>query len=128
MHDGVDDQFDFRVWSTAPTVELCIFVGIILVVWGFLSAGDRQTVLVGGGIALICVASLELVVREHLAGYRSHTTLLAVACAVPVMAVLYFAQAPAWTVAAAGAIVGGLAWTLLRRTFIRRADGLGFRA
>jgi hypothetical protein len=116
-------------WGTFPLVELCIFVGIVLGVWGlFFSSGEQADWLVGGGVGLICLASLELVVREHLAGFRSHTTLLSVACAVPVMAVLYLVKAPVWTVAASAAIVGGLAWTLLRRVFVRRADGLGFRA
>jgi len=115
-------------WGSFPLVELCIFAGIVLVVWGFLSHGDRAEVLVGGGVALICLASLELVIREHLAGFRSHTTLLAVACAVPAMGLLYVLKAPSWTVAAAAAVVGGIAWTLLRRVFVRRSDGLGFRA
>jgi hypothetical protein len=115
-------------WGSFPLVELCIFAGIVLVVWGFLSDGRQSTVLIAGGVAFICIASLELTIREHLAGFRSHTTLLAVACAVAAMAPLFFAQVARGIVAAVGVVIGVLAYGILRRIFIRRAGGLGFRA
>lgn len=111
-----------------PLVELCIFVGIVLVVWGFLEHSDRRAVLVSGGVGLICLASLELTIREHLAGYRSHTTLLAGTAAVFVMAPLWFAGVTRVAVVVAGVLVGGIVFTALRRVFVRKAGGLGFRA
>lgn len=122
------DEAPEAPWGTFPLVEIFIFVGIVLVVWGFIADGSQSEALIAGGVALICVASLELTIREHLAGFRSHTTLLSVACAILVMAPLYFAGAARGLIAAAGAIVGVLAYGILRRVFVRRAGGLGFRA
>lgn len=115
-------------WGRFPLVELVILAGILLVVAGFLTAGARQGVLISGGVALICLASLELTIREHLAGYRSHTTLLAAVAAVAVMAPLYFAGTSRLVVLAGGVVAGGVAFGVLRRAFQRRSGGLGFRA
>ena len=43
------------------------------------------------GVVLGCLAGLELSLREHFAGYRSHTTLLAGTAFVLTVAVLYYA-------------------------------------
>src|SRR4051812_27604746 len=64
-------------WSPFPLVELCILLGIILVVWGVVGGGDRRGALLGCGFALVSLAGLELAIREHFAGFRSHSTLLA---------------------------------------------------
>lgn len=122
------DEAPEAPWGSFPLVELCIFAGIVLVVWGFLADGSQSEVLIVGGVALICVASLELTIREHLAGFRSHTTLLSVMCAVAVMAPLFFAQVARGIMVAAGVVAGALAYGILRRIFVRRAGGLGFRA
>jgi hypothetical protein len=115
-------------WGSFPLVEICIFVGIVLIVWAVLSGGDRREVLLSGGIALICLASLELTIREHFAGFRSHTTLLAAFTAVVVGTPLWFAGVDKVAVVAVAAVAGGLAFTGLRRVFVRKAGGLGFRA
>ena len=122
------DEAPEAPWGTFPLVEIFIFVGIVLVVWGFIADGAQSEPLIAGGVALICIASLELTIREHLAGFRSHTTLLSVVCAVATMAPLYFAGVARGLIAAAGVVVGVLAYGLLRRVFVRRAGGLGFRA
>ena len=115
-------------WGDFPLGEMCIFAGIVLIVWGALSSGAQQGVLISGGVVLVCLAALELVIREHLAGFRSHTTLLAGTVAVAVMAPLYFAGAVRGVVIVAGALAGALAFGVLRKVFMRRAHGLGFRA
>jgi hypothetical protein len=115
-------------WGTFPLVEIFIFVGIVLVVWGFIANDGSSAPLIAGGVGLICVASLELTVREHLAGFRSHTTLLAAVCGVLVMAPLFFAGLARTIVAAGGVVAAVLAYGILRRVFVRRAGGLGFRA
>ena len=43
------------------------------------------------------------------------------------MGVLFFTQAPRWTMLAAGAIVFVTAYYLLRELFKRRSGGFGFR-
>ena len=64
-------------WSPFPLVELCILAGLVLFVAGVLTHGSRGRLLLGFGLTLVSIASLELSIREHFAGYRSHTTLLA---------------------------------------------------
>src|SRR4051812_7901063 len=76
------DEAPKAPWSPFPLVELCILLGMVLVVWGVVGGGDRRGTLLGCGFALVCLASLELSIREHFAGFRSHTLLLAGAAAI----------------------------------------------
>ena len=58
--------------------ELIIFIGIVVIVWGFLSGGeDGAGERVAAGLLIASLGGGELALREHLAGYRSHSTLLA---------------------------------------------------
>jgi hypothetical protein len=116
-------------WSPFPLVELCILAGIVLAVAGLLTHGSRGRLLLGFGLSLVSIASLELSIREHFAGYRSHTTLLAGACAVALDAGLYFLTklAPELLLAL-GVAVFAVAFRTLRQAFSRRTGGMGFRA
>ena len=96
---------------------------------GALGSGGRRGVLLGLGFALVGLASLEVALREHLAGYRSHSALLAFAGALAVIvpiALLTGMRAPL-----AGALVAAVfavALPALRALFRRRSGGFGFRA
>lgn len=80
------------------------------------------------GIALAALGGLEVAVREHFAGYRSHTTLLAGAVFVLVVAVLlYFANLILAFALAAGAVAFAAAFLVFRRAFQRASGGLSFR-
>ncbi len=57
-----------------------------MLVVGFFVGDGRGAVLIATGLALGSLAGLELSIREHFAGYRSHTTLLAGAAAVATLA------------------------------------------
>src|SRR3954449_8487375 len=70
------DEAPKAPWSPFPLVELCILVGLALMVTGFVSGGNRGGLFVVCGVGLVGVASLELAIREHFAGYRSHSSLL----------------------------------------------------
>ena len=48
-----------------------------MLVVGFVIGGDRGTLAIGTGLVLASLAGLELSIREHFAGYRSHSLLLA---------------------------------------------------
>ena len=111
-----------------PLVELAIFAGLVLVVLGFVLGGDSGVVLVFGGVALVAIASLELTIREHFSGYRSHSALLAAVVAVGLMAGLAFTGLPQVVVVLIGVLAGGLAFFGLRRTFQAKAGGLSWRA
>ena len=67
--------------------------------------------------------------REHLAGYRSHTTLLAGTLFVLVTGGLFYLAGLVLAVClAAGAAAFVAAFLLLRRAFRRASGGLSFRA
>ena len=64
----------------------------MLFVAGFSSStATRGTALLVTGLALGSLAGLELSIREHFAGYRSHTLLLAGAAGVATLALLFYA-------------------------------------
>ena len=116
-------------WGRFPLVELVILVGLVLLVVGFVMGDAKGAVLIACGLALASLAGLELAIREHLAGYRSHTTVLAGALTVVALAIGFFAL-PAKLFGfnvVIGAIVFGISAYALRELFKRRSGGLGFR-
>ena len=119
---GIEDR-PKPPWHPVPLVELCVLVGIVLLVLGALDLGsDRGKLMLVLGMALGSLGGLDTALREHLAGYRSHTTVLASLPAVTTAALLYFARVP-WPVLviASAAVLGGVFW-LMRRVFMRRAS------
>jgi hypothetical protein len=72
-------------WAPFPLVELAVLVALVLLIAGFAVRGHRGTLMIGAGLVLGTLAGLELSIREHFAGYRSHTALLAGAVAVAVV-------------------------------------------
>jgi hypothetical protein len=119
-------------WSPFPLVELCVLIAIVLVVLGFITDGPRRGALLAGGIALASLAGLEISIREHFAGFRSHTTLLAASCAVGSMILISVIAGKAGIAVLAlvvgiGVLVFVLAFYGLRQAFVRRSGGLGFR-
>src|SRR5918999_5050906 len=84
-------------WGSFPLSELVGLVGIVLAVSGFVVQGDRGGLMVIFGIGLASLAAVEVAAREHFAGYRSHTTLLAGAAGIVVMTAFAFATGPSPT-------------------------------
>ncbi len=60
-------------WGSFPLAELTVLGGIIMLVVGVVS---KSPTAIGVGVVLAGLGGLEVSLREHLAGYRSHTTLL----------------------------------------------------
>ncbi|MDX6581603.1 MAG: hypothetical protein QOI10_787 [Solirubrobacterales bacterium] len=95
-----------------------------MLVAAFVVSGPRGTVLLATGLALGSLAGLELSIREHFAGYRSHTVLLAGVAAVGTLALLYFAfpdLLPQAGRIAVAALVGVVVAMLLARAFRARS-------
>jgi hypothetical protein len=116
-------------WSPFPLSELVVLIALVLIVAGFFTDGPRRMALLGCGFVLVTLAGLELALREHFAGYRSHSTLLAGAAAIAVDAPLYLlTDVPQVVLPALGAGVFALVFVLARNAFRRRSGGLGFRA
>jgi hypothetical protein len=112
-------------WGSAPLAELAILAGIICLATGVL--GSHET-LIGVGIGLAGVGGMEVAIREHFAGYRSHTTLLAGFVFVVVVGVLFYAAGMVLAYALPiGAVCFAAAFYLARRAFQRASGGLSFR-
>jgi hypothetical protein len=105
-----------------------VLVALVMLVAGFVVSGTQGTVMLGTGLVLGSLAGLELSVREHFAGYRSHTLLLAGAAAVAVLAALFFGELlpPLGRIVVAAAIFGLAVWWLTG-AFRRRSGGHAFR-
>jgi hypothetical protein len=112
-------------WGSFPLVELSALIGLILLVLGFLVVkGTQGGVMIGVGVVLGAMAGLELSIREHFAGFRSHTLLLAGFAAAIVLAALFY-LAPAELPVAVRLVAGGLVFAGAARAlsllFERRA-------
>ena len=110
-------------WGRFPLVEIVILCGIVALIAGLVTGGPRGRTLLLVGLTLGALGGLELSIREHFAGYRSHTTLLAGAAAIAVLAVLAFGAPSLWfpiALAIAVAVFAGLA-VALTRAFQRRS-------
>jgi uncharacterized membrane protein HdeD (DUF308 family) len=108
-------------WGSFPLAELTILAGIVMLAVG---AFSRSPTSLAVGVVLAALGGLEVAVREHFAGYRSHTTLLAGALFVLVAGALFYL---------AGLVLAGLVtfvadFVALRRAFQKASGGLSFKA
>jgi hypothetical protein len=115
-------------WGSFPLSEITVLIGILLLIAGFFVAPPQGFVMIAVGLVLGSLAGLELSIREHFAGFRSHTLLLAAAVGVPVFGVLFLlTSTPTLICVALGAAAfGGSAW-LFAQAFRRRSGGALFR-
>lgn len=112
-------------WGSFPLAELTVLIGIAMLVFGLVSGNLTA---LGVGLALGALGGLEVSVREHFAGYRSHTTLLAGAVFVLVVGGLFYLSGLILAIClAAGAAAFLAAFFALRHAFRRASGGLSFR-
>jgi hypothetical protein len=115
-------------WHPFPLVELSVLVGLVLCVLGLLNLdSQRGRIMLGFGLLLGSLGGADTALREHFAGYRSHTTVLAGLPAVAVSALLFFVEAPWPVVSGSTILVFAGAFMALRNAFRRRSGGLTFR-
>jgi len=116
-------------WGRFPLVELCVLLGLGLLIAGFIVQGARGATMIAAGVALASLAGLEVSIREHWAGYRSHSTVLAGVVTVLALAAGYFLLPAGLLVVnlLIGAVVFGICFYALREVFKRRSGGFGFR-
>ncbi len=113
-------------WGSFPLAELIILAGIVMLAVGLI--GQIPTA-IGVGVVLGGLGGLEVSVREHFAGYRSHTTLLAGTVFVLVVGGLFYLVGLILAIClAVGAVAFLAAFLALRRAFQRASGGLSFRA
>jgi lysylphosphatidylglycerol synthetase-like protein (DUF2156 family) len=112
-------------WGSFPLAELTILAGIVALVLGLFGGGPTA---IGIGVALAGLGGMEVAIREHMAGFRSHTTLLAGAVFVLVVALLFYVAGQVLALAlAVGTVAFLAAFLLLRRAFQRASGGLTFK-
>ena len=112
-------------WGNFPLAELVIFGGIVALAIGVF--GGHPTA-IGVGVAMAGLGGLEVSAREHFAGYRSHTTLLAGTVFVLTVGGLYYLANQILAVAlGVGAVAFVIVFFLARRAFQRASGGLSFR-
>ena len=109
-------------WHPFPLVEITILVGLVLIVVGFLAKDStRGRTLLAFGLTLGALGGLDTAVREHFAGYRSHTFVLAGFPAVALAVILAVAGLPPYIPPAVAVIVFVAASLALRRVWHRKA-------
>jgi uncharacterized integral membrane protein len=108
-----------------PLAELVILAGIVSLAIGVF--GNHPTA-IGVGVALAGLGGMEVAIREHFAGYRSHTTLLAGAAFVLTTGLVFYVGNTILAVAlACGAVAFAIVFFLARRAFQRASGGLSYR-
>ena len=103
------------IWAPFPLTEIGMAVGIVIFLIGF--AGAPALLLAGVGVLVIVVS--ELCLREHFAGFRSHSILLALLPVTVIHLAVVLLVSEDWrgppALAVDLAIAGGLAWWLQQR-------------
>jgi lysylphosphatidylglycerol synthetase-like protein (DUF2156 family) len=112
-------------WGSFPLAELTVLGGIVMLVIG--AVAGNVTAL-GVGVVLGALGGLEVSVREHLAGYRSHTTLLAGMVFVLLTGGLFYLGGQILAICLAfGAAGFVISFVVLRRAFRRASGGYSFK-
>ena len=88
----IEEERPEAPWAPFPLVELLVLAGLAMIVVAFFTDGRTSTALLVVGLSLGSLAGLELSIREHFGGYRSHTSLLAGAAGVAVIGFLFYAR------------------------------------
>ena len=120
-------------WGAFPLSELVVLFALIFGVIGFIRFDHHSgKVMVVAAMCLGSLGGLEVSIREHFAGFRSHTTLLAASCAVGSMMLISVTAGKAGlailaVVVGIGVLVFVLSFYGFRQAFVRRSGGLGFR-
>jgi hypothetical protein len=114
-------------WGSFPLVELAALGAIVVGVVGIVSGGRTGAVLLTVAAMLGSLAGLEVALREHLGGYRSHTAVLSGVAAIATLAVLFFAGVDRATLLPVAVIAFAGAFAVWRALFKRRSGGYGFR-
>jgi hypothetical protein len=115
-------------WGSFPLSELVIFLGIVLILVGAVQGTDGTRFIVSG-LVLAGLGGGELALREHMAGYRSHSSLLAGVAAFVVVTAVALGLGPVqlWVLVLLGIAVFAATFYAMRELFKRRSGGLGFR-
>lgn len=121
------DEAPTPPWGAFPLMELCVLAAIVLGVAGFAVGGRPGNVLLTGAVLMGSVAGLEVALREHIGGYRSHTLLLSGTLAIATLAVNYFLRLDRATLVPIALAVFVISFASWRALFKRRSGGFGMK-
>jgi hypothetical protein len=115
-------------WGGFPLSELVILLGIVLILVGAVQGSDGAR-FIAAGLVIAGLGGGELALREHMAGYRSHSSLLAGAAAFVAVTAVALGLGPVklWVLVLLGIAVFAATFYAMRELFKRRSGGLGFR-
>jgi hypothetical protein len=127
---GRDDPRLPAPWGPFPLTELVVLLAIGLLIAAFVVRGERGRTMLAAGLLLGSLGGLEVSIREHFAGYRSHTTIFAAAAGVLTIVVVTLIVHPIklWIVGLIALAMFCLTFYLAREAFKRRSGGVGFKA
>jgi uncharacterized integral membrane protein len=105
-----------------------VLSALILLIAGLVVQSAVGATMIAVGLALGALGGLEVSIREHFAGYRSHTTLLSGAVGIAILVGLRLVTPSLWLPIALGVavLVSAVAAWALGRAF-RRRSGLTFK-
>jgi hypothetical protein len=107
-------------WHPFPLIEIAVLVGIVCIVVGLITNDTRRgRTLLLLGLALGSLGGLDTTLREHFAGYRRHTLVLALAPTVTAAILLGVAGAPTILIPVVAVAVFAVAFLLLRGAWSR---------
>lgn len=126
--DRIDQTVDERPpapWGSLPLGPLAVLTGLVLVVIGFIGSNPVQLAI---GVALGSLGGLELSIREHFSGFRSHTTLLAgFVFVISVGLTFYVARLVLWQCLLIGFALAIPSFWVLRKKFEKASGGLSYK-
>ena len=112
-------------WGNLPLGPLSVLAGLVLIVIGVV---NTDPVLMTMGVGIGAVGGLELSIREHFTGFRSHTTLLAgIVFVASVWISFYVVQIVLWACLLIGAALAVPALFLFRKRFEKASGGLSYK-
>ncbi len=105
-------------FGNVPVSEIAIFIGGVGTVVGFIQGGGPALI---AGLVVMLLGVLEVTIREHFSGFRSHSSLLAAfPAAIVATTVAILAQPRQRAVVLIAFLpVYGLVFWLLRKRFLR---------
>ncbi len=112
-------------WGSFPLQEITVFAGIVILIAGLVQSNPKLIVV---GVGLGCLGGLELTLREHLAGFKSHSALLAGVVFVLLTGGLYYYAGLILLIClviGAAAFTGTFFW--MRAIFRRASGGLSYK-